>query len=303
MSKIDLTPKIEETTIKIEGIEKDTTILQLTDSHLLLCDETDDQQVRDYFVFARQWFLENCTRSDDAHANDIFAEHIKCIKEISPDITVFTGDMVCAPTAVGIAHLANEFKKVGNYMYVPGNHDWIKQADLTEKGELTAEKRAEAIGRFKDIISADDFDFQVRELNGMLLIGINSTDYFVTEKQLTQLREQFDRGMPCILFIHIPVYTQGIINATDDLWQAPILTAVPPEVIDKAAEHIKKAITPPSNTTYEFLELISRDDVPLKAVFSGHLHFSHEAPLKNGVMQYVTDMGVNGAIRKINIVK
>lgn len=302
MYKIDLTPKIEETTIPIEGIKKNTTIIQVTDSHLLLCDKTDDPQLRDYFVFARQWFLDNCTRNDDAHPNDIFEEHIKCIQEIKPDITVFTGDMVCAPTNVGIAHLADAFQKIGNYMYVPGNHDWVWPTDFLENGELTEENRQKAVARFESIISAEDFDFQVRELNGLLLIGINTSDYFITEKQLEQLRVQFERGMPCILFIHIPVYTEGLTDMCEQMWHGPVLTAVPPEILDKAAEHVKKAVTPPSKTTYTFLELISRSDTPLKAIFAGHLHFSHEAPLKNGVMQYVTDMGVNGTIRKINIV-
>lgn len=303
LKNIDLTPKIEETTLKIPEIEKEMTIFHVTDSHLLLCDESDDEQIQNYFVFARQWFLDNGTRNDEAYAHDIFAQQIKVICDISPDMTVFTGDMVGAPTSVGIAHLAKEMKKVGSYMYVPGNHDWIKQMDLTEKGELTEEKRAEAIARFESIISAEDFDFQARELNGLTLIGINSSDYFVTEKQLKKLREQFDKGKPCILFIHIPVFTEGLISVSEAMWQTPILTAVPPEIIDKTAEHIRKAITPPTNTTYEFLELISREDIPLKAVFSGHLHFSHESPLKNGVIQYVTDMGYNGTIRKINITK
>lgn len=296
VTKPDLTPNIIETTLPIAGAAKETTIVHMTDSHTLLCEETDDLKLREYFDFARKWFLENSTRGDDAHPNAVFEEHIRCIREIRPDITVYTGDMVSAPTKAGIAHLRDAFLSAGNYMYVPGNHDWTWHTDLGENGELTEENRRNAIARFADILPAEAFDFQVRELNGLLLIGINSSTYMVTEKQVEQLRVQLQRGMPCILFLHIPVYTEALAGPTENYWGSPILTAVPPEIA------VSRALPPPTEATYAFRELINRPDTPLQAIFAGHLHFSHEAPLENGVMQYVTDMGVNGTIRKIHIV-
>ncbi len=297
----NLTPIVEETLLKVKGATAPTTIYMITDSHILLCDETDEPWLREYFTFARQWFIDNSTRDDEAEAHHIFEAQLDLVCREKPDVTVFTGDTVGAPTDRGIRYLTDACRRVGNYIYIPGNHDWIPQKAVTDTGDLPEEARAAAVARFASVVSPEDFEFQVREVNGVLLIGMNTSNYQASARQVAQLKEQFRRGLPCVLFLHIPVYTEALGEAAKEGWGAPLATGVPDACFsDNTPPSIAKILKADENSR-AFMELISRRDIPLCAIFAGHLHFSHASALTNGIMQYVVNMGYNGAIRKIEI--
>ena len=290
-----LAPKVEETVLHTGLPDLISDLYQITDSHIMPYYEDDPAPLRSYFDFARQWFFDNWTRSDRARQEDIFSAQVDYIREHQASLTVLSGDMICGPGRKALETLAAECRRLGQYMYIPGNHDW-KMTD-----DLTGTPREEAVARFAEIVAPADFDFQVRELNGVNIIGINNSNYQVTAAQTKALRRVFEEGKPCLLFLHIPLYSEGLMGSSEGMWQAPLLCGLPRAITDRLTENTAALLTA-SEESMEFYRLTAEESNPLLGIFSGHLHFSHEAPLPNGVPQYVTDMGVNGTIRCIHLV-
>ena len=294
-----LTPKVEETILYVRGVEKTTVIYVMADSHLNIYDETEHPYAQNYFEHARNWFHQNWSRTDEADPEDIFDAQVEAIQAANPDYTVLAGDMICGPAALGIAKLKSACRKLGKCMYIPGNHDW-QISDGRRKKPLvetyTAPSKEEAVALFGDIVTPEEFQFQVQEVNGVLLIGMDNSQHQFYDRQITLLKEQLETGKPCILFFHIPLYTEGLWAVSQGWSRA----CIPEEVAAAIPENIQAEIYP-TKESLEMLELLQKPDTPIQAIFAGHVHFTHQAPLKNGLMQYVMDMSINGTIRKITI--
>lgn len=152
------------------------------------------------------------------------------------------------------------------------------------------------VALFGDIVTPDEFYFQVHEVNGVLLIGMDNSEHQFSKRQIELLKEQLQTGKPCILFFHIPIYTE-VLRSVSEGWSR---ACTPEEIVAAMPENIQEEIYP-TKESLEMLELLQQPDTPIQAIFAGHVHFTHQAPLKNGLMQYVMDMSINGTIRKITI--
>ena len=279
-----LTPKVEETILYVKGVKKTTVIYVMADSHLNIYDETEHPYAQNYFEHARNWFHQNWSRTDEADPEDIFDAQVEAIQAANPDYTVLAGDMICGPAALGIAKLKSACRKLGKCMYIPGNHDW-QISDGRRKKPLvetyTAPSKEEAVALFGDIVTPEEFQFQVQEVNGVLLIGMDNSQHQFSERQITLLKEQLETGKPCILFFHIPLYTEGLWAVSQGWSRA----CIPEEVAAAIPENIHAEIYP-TKESLEMLELLQNPDTPIQAIFAGHVHFTHQAPLKNGLMQF-----------------
>lgn len=295
----DLQPKTEETVLYIKGIKRPTTIYMISDSHMKLYDENDHPYVCNHIDSVIKWFHENWNRTDEADSVDIFDVQIDTIRAAKPDITVMAGDIICGPTKCGIEKIARTCEKLGRWMFVPGNHDWENGVAREHSGTspeqiYTPLNKEETLELFREILTPEEFSFQVQEVNGLLLIGLDNSEYQFTKQQVELLKEQLGKQQPCILFMHVPVYTEEL-KAAYEPW---CIAGIPEEVAQTASEKISKKFLP-TKETLEFINLLKQPDTPIKAIFAGHVHFTHQAPLINGVMQYTVDMSMNGTIRKI----
>ena len=294
-----LTPKVEETILQIKGLEQPTVIYVMADSHLNIYDETEHPYAQNYFQHAKNWFHQNWSRTDEEDPEDIFDAQVEAILAENPDYTILAGDMICGPAKLGIAKLKDACKKLGKCRDIPGNHDWQISDGRRNKPlavTYTAPSREEAIAMFQEIVTPEEFHFQVQEVNGVLLIGMDNSQHQFSERQVELLKEQLATGKPCILFFHIPIYTEGLW-AVNQGWSR---ACIPEELAAGLAENIQAEIYP-TKASLEMLKLLQNQDTTIQAIFAGHVHFTHEAPLENGLMQYVMDMSINGTIRKITL--
>ncbi|MDG0813801.1 metallophosphoesterase family protein [Cohnella rhizosphaerae] len=275
-----------QTIIRVAGLPAPVTLLHLTDSHMNASDLTEGvealaESIRLYNFDA----LDTQTRFDRAlaYANDLQA-----------DAVVLTGDIVNGATAGNLSLLDKRLSSLRvPYLYTPGNHDW--EYPGRSWGEAT---RAEQYPKFEPLMAGDP-SFQTLEIGGIQLVAVDNSTYQISEAQLAAFEQALSRGLPTLLFMHIPIYVPSLLPDVVRVWGSPIMMAAQ----GWDANLMKQwQVEPAGMETLAFYELLM--DNPqgnLIGVFCGHVHFAHDDAFGRGSRQYVTAAGLDGGYRVIRL--
>ena len=280
----------EKTILSIPGLSQPVRLLQITDSHLCHTDERESPYTCDIAKDRIQCFA----RYPNVGTEDIFENHLCFGEDIKPDLLVFTGDILDFPSQMNLDELDRLLNRDNRlpYLFVTGNHDRSRYYITGNNARFSGDRHI--LSSFMD---ADGFER--RNLTGVTLLGVDNTDYQVTQAQLDALRATLSEGKSCILFLHIPLYEPTLEQPVMDIWHSPIVMGIPEHLYADRPGVIPAPL--PTEVTQEFCHLCGEAE-NLLAVFSGHLHFSHAGPLASGNPQYVTAPGFEGGCRVISLV-
>jgi len=148
--------------------------------------------------------------------------------------------------------------------------------------------------------TSDSPDGQVQVIGGVRLLGVDNSNYQITEKQLRFVREQLAEGQPCVLLLHIPIYIPSLVDEVMQAWKAPIMMAA--QGWEQAAMQ-KWKVREADPTTTAFHKLITEDEAgeAIIGIFCGHVHFAHEDVFRGDTKQYVTGPAFQGHGRIIRL--
>ena len=281
-----------ETVIGIEGLEQALHLMHITDSHFAEWDERDAQSRADG---ERVLGIFQERTPDGAPPRHIFAQALQQSNALGVDATVLTGDIIHFPAWAGLEALEAEIGVLqAPYLYTLGNHDW-HFAHLPW-GEAM---RAAHYGRFARLTDPGPAA-QVRRLGNVLLVALDNSTYQVDERQVDFLRQQLDTGLPCLLFVHIPVDMPTLRPAVVQRWKAPIVMGAEDGWDEESrAQWLSDGVGP---ATRAFMELIQSERAAnLAGIFCGHVHFVHADAFAPGRFQYVTKPGFEGGYRQIRL--
>lgn len=280
-------------TIHIEGLAQDLKILHLTDSHMTEGDERDPEATEHVSRF-RQLFEERTPGG--VPTSELFHQTIATAKTHNIDAAALTGDIIHFPSRAAIEHIERGVAALGvPSLYTLGNHDWhfphLPWSDET---------RATYYPRFDDLTNGSPTG-QAIDIGGVRLITLDNSNYQVSPEQVEFLRLQLESGLPCLLFIHIPLWIESLTPAVIEQWKAPIVMAAQNGWTDETRERWKV----PGNwdSTTACLELLTADPLSenLAGIFCGHVHFPHADAFRSDRYQYVTTPGFEGGYRLIHL--
>ncbi|MDZ7721773.1 MAG: metallophosphoesterase [candidate division KSB1 bacterium] len=220
-----------------QTLDKDYSLLILSDIHISN-DETKDQRLIDMISAVNDGMFENL------------------------DMLVITGDAVSSfqrfRDKVGLPgnQRAEKFLKIINRIEIPwhialGNHDY----------KIDSDRDSDALFSFQDIDTmevlwhelADIEPYYAIEHKGWNLLFLNSMrgrylDRFFDDQQMQWLKNELQKGLPVLLFIHHPVKTDHI------------------KIRNKPKDLISPKIEP------EFFSLVDAHKEQIKGIFVGHVH-------------------------------
>ena len=275
-----------ESIIKIQEIQKKIKLLQVTDMHLTLADETNTQRTRE---IARQ--REKEFAHEDWENIDIF-DQILSDADKWADILVLTGDIMDFPSGLNLAKLDSRLNKdKKKYFFVPGNHDWNHYYINERKGWEP---------EFMEVLKpfTDNADYSELKIDGVILIGIDNSRYQIGDYQFKRFKDTLSVGKPCILFMHIPIYIPSLESKTMERWGSPIVMGIPEHLFGYRPGTIPSPM--PTQTTWEFCDA-ALNSPNLRGIFTGHLHFSHKGIIPSGGYQYVSPPGYKARACKITL--
>ena len=263
---------IKEYKIKTENISPKT-IYHFSDCHLTLWDEFSDeaeiekakkqteewQNIRKYFADAHKEPYDKAQQND---AKTHFQNLLKASE--NGNALIIAGDTFNYLNKANIRAFENCISKFNTpYMILCGNHDTPK--DMPDDGVLSTAKSP----------------FQIIRFNDMTIIGFDNSERIITKEQIDGLESVLKEEKPIIISMHIPIKTKD--NC---------------EKLEKCGEYFYINYDGCPKENIEFVEIIKSNAKNIICVLAGHLHFSDNSEITDGLMQYVSSQGITGNLNK-----
>lgn len=259
--------------IDIPGLRRTLRLFHLTDMHLTEALASDTEYVRRLTVERRRVFRPQEAAPTEATYRALLVQ----AQALGADCVVMTGDILDCPSEGNLALLR---ETVGDAFYVVGNHDWCDPVNYPMKEPIRQ--------KYQTLIrqaTGQPPRMQARELEDVLLVGIDNSNYQVDDEQAAFVERQLGRGRPTLLLMHIPLYCPTLVEDTVRVWTSPILMGAPAERFPDAGVFGESIF--PTPVTRDFCAFL-RQASNLAAILAGHVHFHHEDLFAPGKPQLVT---------------
>ena len=272
---------ILKTEIKI-GIEKPFKILHMTDSHITRDDPFDGGRRRTFDVH-----YEGC-------AEDYYFEALAYARKKSMPI-LHTGDLIDFFSKGNFDFIRDHFSDV-DYMYAAGNHDFCHMlGEAKEDYAYKWEKILEIAPYFRC-----NLYFDARVINGVNIVTLDNSYYFITKGQTELLRAEAAKGYPILLAMHVPLYAEQQARiAREEGVECAYLCGAPEELLATYSEYRRTQQTP-DHATREAIDYIKNEPL-VRAVIAGHTHRNLDEMLTERIPQYTTGGSYEGFVREITV--
>lgn len=276
--------------VPVCGLTAPVKVVHITDSHLSFAKAEEGARECRHARERRQGFE---TVTGGQNAKDNFLSQLSYAADA--DACVMTGDIIDFPSQANLELLRqNAPSAPGRVLYTLGNHDWcypwekpVAETLLRHQGGFTA-------------WYGNDVTFNSTQIGGLLFVGIDNSTYQFSRRQRLMLACEFLKGLPVVLFFHIPLFAPSLASPTVKDWGRPILAGCPQDVLAQWGRDFGEGNNlTPSADTLAFLSLLEENAPKIAAVLAGHVHFSHEDETAGGLYQLVTRAGCYGEIREI----
>ena len=192
--------------IRIDGMSGNVRLLQMSDIHLTLTDETDTPEAVANQAARSAGFESEI--GDGVAREDRFDKFIDYAKYLSSDLLLLTGDIIDAPSNGNIAFVNDKLNNSGlGYLYILGNHDWT--GDWLGTYQST-QQREQNIPKFSQVIGSGEDGVAVRDYGAFVLLAVDNSNDQVTSQQCYILEQYIKNGKPIILALHVPLDAQTL---------------------------------------------------------------------------------------------
>ncbi|MBQ8250230.1 MAG: metallophosphoesterase [Clostridia bacterium] len=273
--------KILKTDINI-GIKEPIKLLHITDTHITRDNPLDEDRTAefdvDYKGCAEEYFFEAL---EYAKQNDMIVLH--------------TGDLIDFFSKGNFDFIDKYFADV-NYIYAAGNHDFCHYLGRAKEDYAYKwEKIKEIAPHIKD-----NLYFDSRIINGVNIVTMDDSYYFISDGQIEMLKAEVAKGYPVILAMHVPLYTKELSEAVRDVWGYYAHLANAPEEMLATYDEARRKQQTPDEATRRAAEYIQNEPA-IKALITGHVHFNFESKISDTLRQYTTHGSFSGYVREITI--
>lgn len=267
--------RAEQTVLRIAGLTRSYTFLHITDVHACACGGVRPDR------------LQYCRSREKAFSFDgmTSAERMPYLfaygADIRADLLLLGGDIVDFPSEenLSLLHACIRNSPVPS-LYTVGNHDWNFLDNYNSE-----DARRGGLPRFADI-SGGDTAFHCIEYPDMIAAAVDNAMDDVPETALNRLRALCRGTKPVLLLLHVPLTADTLAGPTADVWRRNICMG-------------PGGVGSGSGTADGLYRLAALERTSVAAVVAGHIHFSHEDILPNGVPQIVTGTATQGGLCRV----
>ena len=279
---------VDNVDITIDGAKDSVRMLQISDIHLTVTDDTDSAEAKADQAARGAMFDTEIT--DGVPRTERFVQFVDYCNYVKADMMVLTGDIIDAPSNGNVRFVKeNLIDKVADYLFVLGNHDWTGNWI----GEYqSAYQREVNIPKFTDLIEDGEEELAVREYDGFTVVAIDNSNDQINGVQYAAVNRLIRSGTPFLLFLHVPVDSANSPSLASDTaakWGRPITMGNP--------------ATNPTALTKQFVELLQSEKSTCRAIICGHIHMDHVDSIsdKNDTTQYCLGASYEGNARVFDI--
>lgn len=270
--------------IQIPGVQKTYRFLYITDTHILLPEENDGQQIFEYATSRLNTFSQDGVPP----SSDQFPGWIRYANTKGFDGFLLGGDIIDSPTLSNLSYLGSTLEKVNiPYLYTLGNHDWTFPWEyMTEGGSV---KYLPLLAPYMN----NNTSIHSMEYEDFTIVSVDNSSNQINPSVLEEYRKILGKGKPIILMLHIPLYTPSLLKEAAQIWKSGVTLG----------GGIHGGIYPDDIST-QFIALTTAKNSPVAAVLAGHVHFAEKSdiPGEKNIPQITGDAGFKGMGTIIQVV-
>ena len=284
-------------TIEIDaGAEKEFSVLHISDSHLALADERNDERkvklsTKRTKIFGNSYAVIEAQRNF-AKENDLTIVH--------------TGDLIDFVSEANIECAAKLFSE-GKWIVCAGNHEYSLYVGEARED---AAYRAQSYDKIQSAYP-NDLTFYSRVTNGVNFVALDNGYYKFSKEQFSLMKKEVKRGLPIIMVCHNPLYSPEFCDYMLERTKgkATGLVGVPEKVtstyINKprpAGQEWKYTTIQQraDKTTLKFCKWLRKQET-LKGILCGHIHSNTKSQFSPTAVQYSVRAGSRGQCCVVNI--
>jgi hypothetical protein len=270
-------------TVRI-GAEKPFAVLHISDTHL--CEAYDDEgevtvKLRD---MRRRTF--------GGRQEEALADSIAWAKR-NVDYILHTGDLIDFQSRANFDLVRKHF---GDAMFgALGNHEFARHMWLAEEKEPKTEEWKDRTRAKLDEVFPFDVVLHSQVVNGVNFVTLDDVYGTVTERQVERFRAEVAKGLPIVLCMHVPFFTDDIWRATTQFWARSGSrfgdAAVPP----RKGDYQRQSEDP---VTRDFIAYLRKEPL-LKAILAGHEHVTIQDRFSETADEYVVGANFLFAAREV----
>ena len=280
--------KPQYSTVTIPGLTKEYTFLQVTDLHSSAFSSEEakamDANRRNYITARRNAFTDGFMLSEER-----MPYMFGYADQIDADMLLLTGDILDFPSEQNMAMMYENITALKTpTLFTLGNHDWCYADDY-----LTPNAAATYIPAFNKMSvgqPADDPYVRYVEYDEFMIVAVDNSADYVTASTVDKFLELCEKGKPIILMLHVPLHVDSLVEDSTKVWGKDLGMGGDSGVCawNEDVQRFYRAVAEDENS-------------PVVAVLAGHVHFTHEDTLPNGVVQYITSTAYTGDCRVITV--
>ena len=253
------------------GLERPFSLLHISDSHLTDAYDTEgEQQIKE---------REKRTRTFGGRQEEALRDALAWAKE-HVEYVLHTGDIIDWQSEANFDLLKKYFGEgfLGNI----GNHEY---KDLT-RNYKEDEAYKDPTRKLLQKHFPGDILFASQVLHGVNFITLDDVYGTVTAKQVKKFKKEVKKGLPIVLCMHVPFFTDKIYRENNRFWHTrePMTSSAIPEY---KGDCLAQKTDP---VTSDFIAYLKEEPL-LKCILSGHLHITTEDQFSPTCREYVTGAG------------
>lgn len=262
------------------GIDKPFTFIHVSDTHISLADERDNERKNKLAADRKKGFPQ---------AEEQLNEIEKYAKQNDYTV-VHTGDMIDFVSCKNLDR-AKSFCENVDCITVCGNHEFSQYVgEAWEDADYRNQSLLQVQKAFKN-----DIRTFARVINGINFVCLDDGYYLFDKEHLDFLKNEVKKGLPIILCMHVPLYEENLFKQRMKISECAYLTAAPKELMKDYPEYRYRQQLA-DKVTIETVEYIKEQKL-IKAILCGHLHDDISSRFGDKP-QFITGIG---SIREITI--
>lgn len=254
------------------GLPKPFSILHISDTHLTAAYPHENEK--------KQQLKENRTQCFGGRQEEALRDSLAWAKE-HVDYVIHTGDLIDWQSEANFDLVRKYFGKgIGGCL---GNHEYSTDMWLSEPKQENTEAYKD---RSRDLIQKTfpfNTSIQSQVVNGVNFIALDDVYGTVAPQQVKQFKEEVKKGLPIVLCMHVPFYTDLIWRATERFWNNTLASDIQDKAYSPSGDYEAQK---KDATTRDFIAYLKEEPL-LKAILTGHLHVTVEEQFSPTARQYV----------------
>ena len=253
------------------GLEHPFSVLHLSDTHLTAAYAAENEK--------KQQLNKERTTTFGGRQEEALRDALAWAKQ-HVDYIVHTGDLIDWQSEANFDLVRKYF---GDSMFgTMGNHEFTPDMWLSDPKE----EKTEA---FKDLtrdklqeVYPFDISFQSQIVHGVNFITLDDVYGYVTAHQVQRFKEEVKNGLPIVLCMHVPFFTDNIWWATMRFWR----DKGPIDYLGMPAIDGEYQLQKDDPVTSDFIAYLRQEPL-LRCILAGHEHLTFEDQFSPTCREYL----------------